>query len=109
MKRPAKFGKRAGTALLVWLLLFGLMGQEPQALAQQPTTLRVTTAVVLVNVVVRDKKGNAIPNLKQADFTVYEDGQKQQVLSFDYEHVDELATAGPAGRRSRVRQETVPC
>jgi VWFA-related protein len=85
--------------LLVWLLTFNLGGQEKnvQGQQQQPARLRVTTELVLVNVVVRDKKGNPVSNLKQEDFTVFEDGQKQQVLSFDFENVEALTTAGAAG------------
>jgi len=59
--------------------------------------MRVTTEIVLVNVIARDKKGNLIRDLKPSDFTLYEDGQKQQVASFDFENVDELQTAGVAG------------
>ncbi len=92
-----KFGRNAGAWTLIWLLMLSLVAQEQRALAQQPTTLRVTTEIVLVNVVVRDKKGNPIPDLKQSDFTVFEDGQKQQMLSFDYEHVEDVVTAGAAG------------
>lgn len=87
------------TTLLVWLLTFNLLGQEKngQGQQQQPARLRVTTELVLVNVVVRDRKGNPVSNLKQEDFTVFEDGQKQQVLSFDFENVEALTTAGAAG------------
>jgi len=58
--------------------------------------IRVTTELVLVNVVARDKKGNLIKDLKKEDFTLYEDGKKQEISSFDFENVDQLAaTAGP--------------
>jgi VWFA-related protein len=97
MKPAANFGRRASTCILGWSLLLSLIAQEHHALAQQPTTLRVTTEIVLVNVIVRDRNGNAIPNLKLEDFSLFEDGQKQQVLSFDFEKVAELATAGAAG------------
>jgi VWFA-related protein len=53
---------------------------------------------VLVNVVARDKKGNLIRDLKREDFTILEDGQKQQVSSFDFENIDELALAGQTSR-----------
>src|SRR5246500_2863122 len=62
--------------------------------AQAPQAIRVTTEVVLVNVVARDKKGNLVRDLKREDFTVLEDGQKQQVSSFDFENIDDLALAG---------------
>jgi len=58
--------------------------------------IEVTTELVLVNVVARDKKGNLVKDLKREDFTLFEDGKKQQVSTFDFENVDELATAGAA-------------
>jgi VWFA-related protein len=61
---------------------------------QSAPAIRATTELVLVNVVVRDKKGNLIRDLKREDFTVLEDGQKQQVSSFDFENIEELALAG---------------
>jgi VWFA-related protein len=67
---------------------------------QQPSTpppqyrVRVTSELVLVNVVVRDKKGNLVRGLKKEDFTVAEDGKSQEISTFDFENVDELATAG---------------
>lgn len=60
---------------------------------QSSPTIRATTELVLVNVVARDRKGNLIRDLKQPDFTVLEDGQKQQVASFDFENIGELALA----------------
>ena len=67
------------------LLTLSLVARDKDGSGQQPARLRVTTELVLVNVVVRDKKGNAISNLKKEDFTVFEDGQKQQISSFDFE------------------------
>lgn len=69
-----------------------LFGQQ-SSVAQTSPAIRATTELVLVNVVARDKKGNLIRDLKQQDFTVLEDGQKQQVASFDFENIDELALA----------------
>jgi len=70
------------------------------ALAQQASTppqsvpaIRATAELVLVNVVARDKKGNLVRDLNQKEFTVLEDGQKQQIASFDFENIDELALA----------------
>jgi VWFA-related protein len=73
---------------------FPLATLARQAPAQQATpTIRASTELVLVNVVARDKKGNLVRDLKQQDFTVLEDGQKQQLASFDFENIDELALA----------------
>ena len=79
------------------LLLQGvpLVAQEPGQPVAAQGRIRVTTELVLVNVVARDKKGNLIKDLKKEDFTLFEDGKKQDISSFDFENVDELpATAG---------------
>ena len=57
--------------------------------------IRVTTELVLVNVVARDKNGNLVRDLKKEDFTLLEDGKKQEISTFDFENVDHL-TAGAA-------------
>src|SRR5258706_11414880 len=82
----------------------GLMLQvATQVLAQQngqaganEARIEVTTELVLVNVVAHDKKGNLVRDLKKEDFTLFEDGRKQAISTFDFEKVDELLTAGAA-------------
>jgi VWFA-related protein len=65
--------------------------------AQQPTSpIRVISELVLANVVVRDHSGKLMRGLKKEDFTLYEDGKKQEIATFDFESVDELTTAGAA-------------
>jgi VWFA-related protein len=72
-----------------------LSAQEHDKLAAGPVPIRVSTELVLVNVVARDKKGNPVRDLKQENFTLYEDGKKQQISTFDFEDVDQLLmTAG---------------
>jgi VWFA-related protein len=45
--------------------------------------------LVLTNVVVRDAKtGEFVHGLTQNDFTVYENGKKQQIATFDFQSVD---------------------
>ena len=109
MRTNAILGPRIGVLLLAGLLggntFAQQLGQEPAPprppTPQKPTEpgyrVRVTTEIVLVNVIARDKKGNLIKDLKADDFTVYEDGQKQQISSFDFENVDALQMAGAAG------------
>ena len=81
----------------------GLLLQAAPVLAQQTgqaganqSRIQVTSELVLVNVVAHDKKGNLVRDLKKGDFTVFEDGKKQEISTFDFENVDELATAGAA-------------
>jgi VWFA-related protein len=61
-----------------------LAQQGRTAQADTPQTLRVTTRIVVLDVVVTDKKGNLVSHeLTRDDFTVLEDGQQQQVRSFE--------------------------
>src|SRR5262249_42035804 len=66
----------------------------PQPPQQPQYRMRVTSELVLVNVVARDRHGNLIRDLKKEDFTLTEDGKKQDISTFDFENVDALATAG---------------
>src|SRR6202158_5841514 len=70
-----------------------LARQRGQARANE-SRIQVTSELVLVNVVAHDKKGNLVRDLKKGDFTVFEDGKKQEISTFDFENVDEPATAG---------------
>jgi VWFA-related protein len=89
LKKFVRIG--CSSALAAQLPLAALAQQAP---AQQATpAIRATTELVLVNVVARDRKGNLVRDLKQQDFSVLEDGQKQQLASFDFENIDELALA----------------
>ncbi|MGB9435078.1 MAG: hypothetical protein WBQ89_22725, partial [Candidatus Acidiferrum sp.] len=77
MKTKAKLGSIATALLLAWLTLGNLFAQErPQPLPPPPqepertgARVRVSTEIVLVNVVARDKHGNVIKDLKREDFT----------------------------------------
>src|SRR5712691_901807 len=56
--------------------------QPPQAVrAPQNPTFRVTVDLVTTDVLVRDDKGNFIPDLGKDDFEVYEDGVLQDISS----------------------------
>jgi len=85
------------TLAIVAATLLAVSGsaQAPQS-AQSQYRVQVTSELVLVNVVVRDKKGNLVRDLKKEDFTLLEDGKRQTISTFDFENVDELATAGAA-------------
>jgi VWFA-related protein len=59
--------------------------------------LKVNGDLVLTNVVVRDAKtGEIVQGLKQSDFSIYENGKKQQIDSFDFESVDKAAPLNEA-------------
>jgi VWFA-related protein len=54
--------------------------QIPVAPGGQPT-FRVQVDLVTNDVIVRDEKGNFIPDLKKEEFEIYEDGVKQDISS----------------------------
>src|SRR5215471_5039351 len=51
------------------------------------------TSEVVVDVVVRDKKGRPVKDLSAADFEIYEDGAKQQIQSFQLHQRESGAAA----------------
>jgi VWFA-related protein len=75
------------TLTVALLLIIGLLaptslGQTPPAQGQEEEKVVVGTNEVVLDAVVKDKKGHAVRDLKSSDFEVYEDGVPQQVLSF---------------------------
>jgi VWFA-related protein len=56
--------------------------QAPQLAAETPApSIRVTTHMVLVDVVVTDKQGKPVPGLHAEDFVVEENGKTQKIAS----------------------------
>jgi VWFA-related protein len=75
--------------------------------------LKTNAELVLTNVVARDAKtGEFVRGLTQNDFTIYENGKKQQIATFDYQSVEMAKplneatvsglAAGPAGSKAVV-------
>lgn len=50
--------------------------------AQDPATLRIETELVQIDVVVADKQGKLINDLKREDFQIFEDGKPQTISHF---------------------------
>jgi VWFA-related protein len=61
---------------------------SPQSPAQTPI-VRVTTHLVLVDVVVYDKQGNHVTNLTAADFTLRDHGKPQKISVFSDDRAGE--------------------
>ena len=58
---------------------------------------KMNADLVLTNVVAREaKSGELVQGLKQSDFTVYENGKKQNISSFDFQSVDMAAPLNDA-------------
>src|SRR5467141_807075 len=89
-------GKMFSIFTTAGLLLQAAAPAMAQQTGQAESRIQITSELVLVNVVAHDKKGNLVRDLKKGDFTLFEDGKKQEISSFDFENVDELQTAGAA-------------
>jgi VWFA-related protein len=87
--------KAIAVALALALALPGaetLPAQAPgnsQSTEDSTYVYKANAELVLTNVVVRDAKtGEFVHGLTQNDFTVYENGKKQQISTFDFQSVD---------------------
>src|SRR5713101_6261003 len=96
MRLPRKTFSIFTAAGLLFQAAAPVIAQQSGQAGGNEARIEVTTELVLVNVVAHDKKGNLVRDLKKGDFTLFEDGKKQEISTFDIENVDELATAGAA-------------
>src|SRR5882762_5425741 len=77
---------------LNWIVSFGLCVLVVSAQSQEKKEskktadddlIKVTSNLVNLDVIVKDKKGRAITDLKPEDFTVFENGVPQKIEFFD--------------------------
>ena len=78
--------RKLGAVLAIIGLLLPTVGTAQSS--QAGYTFKAQTELVLVNVTVRDKKGNPVRDLKPEDFTVLEDNKPQKVATFDIENTE---------------------
>lgn len=67
---------------LLSLMLLILPGKLPAQNTESDTGAETSKSFVSVPVVVSDREGHYIPDLKREDFTVYQDGVKQKITFF---------------------------
>lgn len=89
--------RRIGLPLLISLLAPAAPAETGQAQQDMQPVIRTSTAEVLLDVVVRDRRGRLVRNLKPEDLEIYENGVKQQIRSFRF--------AGAERRRTERRGE----
>jgi VWFA-related protein len=102
--------RRPTTTLLVAALaLAGGVAAGPQDAAQKPS-FPAEAEIVTVDVVVRSRAGEAVPDLRREDFTVSEDGVRQEVVAFEAVHrpapLPDAPRAGAATREPTLRVTT---
>ena len=64
--------------------------------------------LVLVPVVVRDRKGNAVGGLGKEDFRLFDDGRKQEIRQFSVERAAAAAADNPGGSIGPAAQKRSP-
>src|SRR5689334_9066330 len=75
-------------AMVLLNLLSGVIAQKqsdkknPPPDTQQGDTIRIDTDLVTVPVIVSDRRDSYIPDMRKEEFTVYEDGVKQEIAFF---------------------------
>lgn len=72
--------------LSIFALLFTFSSAGQQSTDDQNSsvlTLRAGAHLVVLDVVVTDKRGNPIRDVPKSDFTILEDGQEQEIASFE--------------------------
>jgi VWFA-related protein len=92
----------AALATLAALLGQPLVAQQPPS-PNQPV-FRSAVNLVLVDVVVRDRRGTVVTGLKADDFQLLEDGKPQQILTFAFEQIE--SNAAPVERASLLAGAT---
>jgi VWFA-related protein len=80
-------------------LLQALISARAQQPEQTGTTIKAESRLVLVDVIVTDKKGGYISDLNEKDFKVFEDDQEQKIKTFSFER---SATSADAAKRHLV-------
>lgn len=58
---------------------------------QKTPSLKITTRLVIVDLVAHDKKGNVVTDLEVPDIRVLEDGKEQPISSFVFQHPPKAA------------------
>ncbi len=92
--------KRHAQPLLALLLCLSLMATLPgpglfAQTKQEARAIRTTARLVQVSVIVRDKKGAPVTDLKPDDFTLLDNGQPQPISAFSLEVVRSEGSAAP--------------
>jgi VWFA-related protein len=69
--------------------------QQPQQQAQQPPRIKTGINYVRVDVIVTDRQGNPVLDLKQDEFRLKEDGKAQAIESFSVVKIDDNPIDAP--------------
>jgi VWFA-related protein len=68
--------------------LFLLLARVVTNVEAQEPTFTSSANLVIIDVNVRDKSGNVVPNLGKNDFTLFEDGKAQTISVFEFQKLE---------------------
>lgn len=104
MKAPGKFV--LACSFMCLFLSFAESQTAPQSSSGSPETIEIKTKTeeVLLDVVVRDKKGHRVDDLKPQDFRVLDNGVEKKILSFRFVQGGEAIESGARTQLDPLRQ-----
>src|SRR5262245_53964382 len=102
---------RRATRTVAWLIVLGVLvctgaghAQQSQQPPDQPV-FRTGINFVRVDVIVSDRNGASVSDLKQTDFEVTEDGKPQSVETFKFIKLDGGTLPSPDGPPRAIRTD----
>lgn len=97
-------------ALFVGLFSVSIFGQQPSPSAAPPddTSVKITTSLIQLDVVVTDKDGKPVTDLKPEDFKIFQDGKPQKVTSLSYVSSQTAETAQIRSKEKNGNKEIAP-
>lgn len=101
MSRPSRLSPWA--VILAVSGSFAVSAQQP---GDAPQVFRGGVDLVVVDVIVRDGAGDVVRGLTADDFELFEDGQPQTIVSFNFEEV--VTTPRPAIVAPLLRTDLTP-
>src|SRR3984893_7744092 len=101
----------AGLRLLatsaVFLAAIPVQSQDKkQTKSDDNDVIKVTSNLVNLDVIVKDKKGKAITDLRPEDFTIFENGVPQKIEFFDSTLTSEASQPATAGGSNQPKPQT---
>jgi len=82
--------------------------QRQEQAAQRQPKFAVEAAMVVVDMTVRDRRGNLVPGLNRENFRVFEDNVPQEIVTFSAENVAIGPAAAPAVPTGAPEKQTAP-
>lgn len=107
--------RRHPLAIIILFAQIIALGQQPQPSAKPPQqqtesddVVRITTNLVQVDVVITDKDGHVVTDLKPEEVEIYEDGRRQKITHFSYNTTTTAEQPKPESKPSPVDKNAPP-